>query len=223
MKLALIEDDADLAFTVRLNLQREGYRVTHYANGAEALEAVQLGGFDFVVLDLNLPDLDGLTICRELRRHAATKAIPILMLTARGSERDRVTGLDLGADDYLVKPFSVRELVARIAAVLRRTGAAGGGESDVYEDAALRIDSKACRVWARGDEVRLPKKEFELLWALVRNRGTVISRERLLNEIWGMAEDVETRTVDVHVRNLRRKVGAESIATVVGFGYRYDP
>lgn len=222
MKLALIEDDADLAFTVRLNLQREGHTVATFGNGAEALEAVPPGGFDFVILDLNLPDLDGLTICRELRRNPATKAVPILMLTARGSERDRITGLELGADDYLVKPFSVRELLARVTAVRRRTGGAAE-EPEVYEDAALRIDAKAYRVWAQGGEVKLPKKEFELLWALIRRRGSVVSRDRLLSEIWGMADDVETRTIDVHVRNLRRKIGAERIATVVGFGYRYDP
>ncbi len=222
MKLALIEDDADLAFTVRLNLQREGHTVATFGNGAEALEAVQVGGFDFVILDLNLPDLDGLTICRELRRNPATRAVPILMLTARGSERDRVTGLELGADDYLVKPFSVRELMARVNAVRRRAGGAAE-EPDVYEDTALRVDTKAYRVWAQGEEVRLPKKEFELLWALIRHRGSVVSRDRLLSEIWGMADDVETRTVDVHIRNLRRKIGAERIATVVGFGYRYDP
>jgi DNA-binding response OmpR family regulator len=222
MKLALIEDDADLAFTVRLNLQREGHAVATFGNGAEALEAVQVGGFDFVILDLNLPDLDGLTICRELRRNPATRGVPILILTARGSERDRVTGLELGADDYLVKPFSVRELLARVTAVRRRTGGAAE-EPDVYEDAALRVDAKAYRVWAHGAEVRLPKKEFELLWALLRHRGSVVSRDRLLSEIWGMADDVETRTVDVHVRNLRRKIGAERIATVVGFGYRYEP
>jgi two-component system phosphate regulon response regulator PhoB/two-component system alkaline phosphatase synthesis response regulator PhoP len=223
VRIALIEDDADLAFTVRLNLQREGYTVAHYANGAEGLGAVQLGGFDFVILDLNLPDVDGLTICRELRRDGTTHDIPILMLTARGSERDRVSGLELGADDYLVKPFSVRELIARVAAVLRRAGGGVGEGPDVYEDAVLRVDARAFRVWANGEEVRLPKKEFELLWALVKSRGSVISRERLLNEIWGMVEDVETRTIDVHVRNLRRKLGAERIATVVGFGYRYDP
>jgi DNA-binding response OmpR family regulator len=222
MKLALIEDDHDLAFTIRLNLQREGYTVGHFANGGEGLEAVQNGGFDFVVLDLNLPDVDGLTICRELRRDTATRNIPILMLTARGSERDRIAGLDLGADDYLVKPFSMRELIARIAAVWRRVGG-GAADEGLYEDAALRIDTRAFRVWAHGSEVKVPKREIELLWALVRNRGVVISRDRLLAEVWGMAEDVETRTIDVHIRSLRRKLGAESIATVVGFGYRYDP
>src|SRR5207253_4864016 len=122
-KIALIEDDNDIAFTIRLNLEREGYTISHFERGQDGLLAVQRGGFDFVILDLNLPDLDGLTICRELRRDPATASIPILMLTARGSERDRITGLELGADDYLTKPFSVRELVARVAAVLRRTHA----------------------------------------------------------------------------------------------------
>src|SRR5437762_4059217 len=119
-RIALIEDDDDIAFTIRLNLEREGYSVILFDRGQEWLASVQQGGFDFVILDLNLPDLDGLTICRELRRDPNTSAVPILMLTARGSERDRVTGLELGADDYLTKPFSVRELVARVAAVWRR-------------------------------------------------------------------------------------------------------
>src|SRR5438045_1471564 len=123
-RIALIEDDNDIAFTVRLNLEREGYTVAIFGHGQDGLYAVQRGGFDFVILDLNLPDLDGLTICRELRRDPRTQAIPIMMLTARGAERDRVTGLELGADDYLTKPFSVRELVARVAAVWRRLRAA---------------------------------------------------------------------------------------------------
>ncbi len=221
-KIALIEDDADIAFTIRLNLEREKYRVAHYADGHEGLVAVQGGGFDFVILDLNLPDLDGLTICRELRREPATKSIPILMLTARGSERDRVTGLELGADDYLIKPFSMRELAARVAAILRRTQATFNNESG-YDDGELRIDEKAFRVYHRGQEVKLAKKELELLLLLVRNRGSVISRDRILSEVWQMSDDVETRTVDAHIRNLRKKIGTERITTVVGFGYRYDP
>src|SRR5687768_18310411 len=132
-RVAVIEDDADIAFTTRLNLEREGYTVTSFDNGHEGLLAVQQGGFDFLILDLDLPDLDGFTICRELRRDPATKSLPILMLTARISEADRIMGLELGADDYLVKPFSVRELLARIAAILRR---AKGTDADaaVYDD-----------------------------------------------------------------------------------------
>ena len=191
-KIALIEDDADIAFTVRLNLERENYRVAHYSDGHEGLLAVQSGDFDFVILDLNLPDVDGLTVCRELRRDPATKSIPILMLTARGSERDRITGLELGADDYLTKPFAIRELTARVAAILRRTQTPSR-EVSGYDDGDLRIDEKAFRVYHRGQEVKLAKKELELLLILVRNRGSVVSRDRILAEVWQMSDDVETR------------------------------
>lgn len=221
LKIAIIEDDADIAFTMRVNLEREGYVVTHFANGHEGLVGVQQGGVDFLILDLNLPDLDGYTICRELRRSAATSKLPILMLTARVSEADRIMGLELGADDYLVKPFSVRELLARIAAILRRTR---GQETDtaVYDDGDLRIDGRTLRVHVAGEEVKLAKKELELLWMLVRNRPNVVSRDRILSEVWQVAEDVETRTVDAHIRNLRKKIGHDRIKTVIGYGYRFE-
>ena len=221
LRVAVIEDDADIAFTIRVNLEREGYAVTTYANGHEGLLAVQQGAFDFLILDLNLPDLDGFTICRELRRHPTTAKLPILMLTARTSEADRIMGLELGADDYLAKPFSVRELLARIAAILRR---ARGNEPDtsVYDDGHLRIDARTLRVHVDGEEVRLAKKELELLWMLVRNRPAVVSRDRILSEVWQVAEDVETRTVDAHIRNLRKKIGKDRIQTVIGYGYRFE-
>jgi DNA-binding response OmpR family regulator len=219
--VVVIEDDADLAFTVRLNLEREGYSVTSYTNGQEGLAAVQYGGADFLILDLNLPDLDGFTICRELRRAPATASIPILMLTARSSEADRVMGLELGADDYLVKPFSVRELLARVAAILRRGRAVE--ETAGYDDGWLRIDERALRVYVRGEEVKLARKELELLQMLVRNSPAVVPRERILSEVWRAADDVETRTVDAHIRNLRKKIGKERIETVIGYGYRYEP
>jgi len=221
-RVALIEDDADLAFTIQLNLERESYEVSRFARGHDGLVAVQAGGFDFTILDLNLPDVDGLTICRELRRDANTRNIPILMLTARGSERDRVTGLELGADDYLTKPFSMRELIARVAAIFRRANA-NETQPAVYQDPDLRIDHTSLRAWRRGQEIKLPRKEFELLWLLVRNRSAVISRDRILTEVWHMSDEVETRTVDAHIRNLRKKIGPDRISTVVGFGYRYDP
>ncbi len=221
LRVAVIEDDADIAFTIRVNLEREGYSVTSYQNGHEGLLAVQQGGVDFLILDLNLPDLDGFTICRELRRHPNTAKLPILMLTARTSEADRIMGLELGADDYLAKPFSVRELLARVAAILRR---ARGSEPDpaVYEDGHLRIDGRTLRVYVDGEEVKLAKKELELLWMLVRNRPAVVSRDRILSEVWQVAEDVETRTVDAHIRNLRKKIGKDRIQTVIGYGYRFE-
>ncbi len=219
--VALIEDDADLSYTIRLNLEREGYKVTGFDNGHEGLVAVQHGGFDFLILDLNLPDLDGFTICREVRRSAVTARLPILMLTARASEQDRVTGLELGADDYLVKPFSVRELLARVSAILRRSKNSEP-ETAGYDDGSLRIDSRTLRVYVGGEEVKLAKKELELLWMLVRNRPAVVSRDRILSEVWQMADDVETRTVDAHIRNLRKKIGKDRIHTVIGYGYRFE-
>jgi len=220
-RVAIIEDDADLAYTMRLNLERQGYSVTHFDNGHDGLVAVQQGGFDFLILDLNLPDVDGFTICRELRRDARTSALPILMLTARTSEADRVMGLELGADDYLGKPFSVRELLARVAAILRRSKVAET-DSAVYDDGHLRIDGRTLRVYVDGAEVKLAKKELELLLMLVRNRPAVISRDRILSEVWQMSDDIETRTVDAHIRNLRKKIGKERIETVIGYGYRFE-
>jgi DNA-binding response OmpR family regulator len=218
-KIAVIEDDADLAFTMRLNLERQGYTVASFANGREGLDGVQHGSFDLLVLDLNLPDVDGLTICREIRRDPATSSLAILMLTARASEQDRVTGLELGADDYLTKPFSVRELVARIGAILRRSRTTGAGAA--YDDGTLRLDPVSLRVHVDGQEVKLARKEFELLQTLVREQPAVVSRDRLLAEVWQMSEDVETRTIDAHIRNVRKKIGKDRIETVIGFGYRY--
>jgi DNA-binding response OmpR family regulator len=220
-RVAVIEDDADLSFTIQLNLEREGYEVRVFNNGHEGLLGVQGGGYDFLILDLNLPDLDGFTICRELRRVPSTASMPILMLTARSSEQDRILGLELGADDYLVKPFSVRELLARVAAILRRTKGEAA-EGVVYDDGHLKLDPRTLRVYVDGEEVKLAKKELELLWMLVRNRPAVVSRERILTEVWQMADDVETRTVDAHIRNLRKKIGKDRIRTVIGYGYRFE-
>src|SRR4051794_20219403 len=148
-RVAVIEDDADLSFTITLNLEREGYAVATFRNGQEGLLGVQQGGFDFLILDLNLPDLDGFTICRELRRTPATSTLPILMLTARSSEQDRIMGLELGADDYLVKPFSVRELLARITAILRRSSTIDT-DASAFDSGGLRIDGRTLRVYVEG-------------------------------------------------------------------------
>jgi DNA-binding response OmpR family regulator len=219
-RVALVEDDEDLAFTLAFSLRRERYEVERYANGLVALEAVTLRPPDLVILDLNLPDVDGLTICRELRKAEATRKVPVILLTARAEERDKLLGFDLGADDYVTKPFSTKELLARIAAALRR---AGGGEtlSDLFDDGRLRVDRARHLVTVDSEPVHLTKKEFDLLWLLIQSGGRVLTRETILSRLWDYAADVETRTVDVHIRSLRKKVGEDSIETVVGVGYRF--
>jgi DNA-binding response OmpR family regulator len=220
-RIALVEDDADIAYTIRLNLRKHGWHVDHFVSGLRALEALEEKAYDLVILDLNLPDVDGLAVARELRQHDETKRISILMLTARVEERDKLLGFDVGADDYLTKPFSMKELVARVSAQLRRAGGLDASEEDVYETASLRIDRARFEVAVDGHTIRLTKKEFDLLWYLVRNRARVVTRDTILARLWGYDADVETRTVDVHIRSLRRKLGDRWIDTVVGVGYRF--
>ncbi len=220
-RIALVEDDADIAYTIRLNLRKHGWQVDHFVSGLRALEALEDKPYDLVILDLNLPDVDGLAVARELRQHEETKRISILMLTARVEERDKLLGFDVGADDYLTKPFSMKELVARVSAQLRRSADAGTSEEDVYETAGLRIDRPRFEVEVDGRPVRLTKREFDLLWHLVRNRNRVVTRDTILARLWGYDADVETRTIDVHIRSLRRKLGERWIDTVVGVGYRF--
>ncbi|MGE5344512.1 MAG: response regulator transcription factor [Acidithiobacillales bacterium] len=220
-RIAIVEDDEDLAFTIAYNLKKDGrYEVEHFAGGLAALDALVAKPFDLVILDLNLPDVDGLTICRELRKGDETRKIPVLMLTARVEERDKLLGFELGADDYVTKPFSMRELLARIGAQLRRARS-GEAPDEVFERGALRIDRARHLVLRDGREVHLTKKEFDLLWLLIRSAGRVVSRETILTRLWDYAADIETRTVDVHVRSLRKKIGEEMIETVVGVGYRF--
>ena len=221
-RIALIEDDADIAYTIRLNLRKEKrYQVEHYVSGLAALAALQEKPFDLVILDLNLPDIDGLALCRELRRGDETRRIPIIMLTARIEERDKLLGFEIGADDYVTKPFSMRELLARIHAHLRRVASFETSEDEVFEDGDLRVDRARFEVRLAGQRVHLTKKEFDLLWMLVRNRSRVVTRDAILARLWDYDSDVETRTVDVHIRALRRKLGEGRIETVVGLGYRY--
>jgi two-component system, OmpR family, alkaline phosphatase synthesis response regulator PhoP len=220
-RIALVEDDADIAYTIRLNLRKHGWQVDHFISGLAALEALEAKPYDLVILDLNLPDVDGLAVARELRQHEETKRISILMLTARVEERDKLLGFDVGADDYLTKPFSMKELVARVSAQLRRAGALDAPGDELYETAGLRIDRARFEVSVDGNLVRLTKREFDLLWYLVRNRARVVTRDTILARLWGYDADVETRTVDVHIRSLRRKLGERWIDTVVGVGYRF--
>ncbi|HVO50852.1 MAG TPA: response regulator transcription factor [Thermoanaerobaculia bacterium] len=220
-RIAVVEDDDDLAFTLTYNLKKDGrYDVDRFGGGLVAMDELLVHPPDLVVLDLNLPDVDGLTICRELKKHEETRRIPIVMLTARAEERDKLLGFELGADDYVTKPFSMKELLARIAAHLRRASSPESPD-DVFEDGRLRIDRARHTVEVRGELVHLTKKEFDLLWLLIRSGGRVVSRESILSRLWDYAADIETRTVDVHIRSLRRKIGEDVIETVVGVGYKF--
>ncbi len=221
-RIALVEDDEDLAFTLLYSLRKDGrFDPVRYAGGLVALDEMTERPPDLVLLDLNLPDVDGLTICRELRRHETTRRVPILMLTARAEERDKLLGFDLGADDYVTKPFSMKELVARIVAHLRRAGGAGATADDAFDDGRLRVDRSRHLVERDGRAIHLTKKEFDLLWLLIKSGGRVVSRETILSRLWDYAADVETRTVDVHIRSLRKKIGDDVVETVVGVGYRF--
>ncbi|MHB1046524.1 MAG: response regulator transcription factor [Thermoanaerobaculia bacterium] len=221
-RIAVVEDDEDLAFTLVYNLRKDGrFEPVRYAGGLVALDELTERPPDLVLLDLNLPDVDGLTICRELRKHDATRRVPILMLTARAEERDKLLGFDLGADDYVTKPFSMKELLARIAARLRRGEGGSSAPDEVFDDGKVRVDRARHLVERGGKAVHLTKKEFDLLWLLIRSGGRVVSRETILSRLWDYAADVETRTVDVHVRSIRKKLGDDVVETVVGVGYRY--
>jgi DNA-binding response OmpR family regulator len=220
-RIALVEDDGDLCQTLTPAIEKEGYEVTVYNTGREGLDGILANPPDLVLLDLNLPDLDGLSVCRELRDTDAVHDLPIIMLTARVEESDRILGLDLGADDYVTKPFSLRELKSRIRALLRRRALDGGVPEDEYRDTRLVVRRGPMDVTLDGDEVRLTMREFELLWYLITSRPWVASRERILERVWGLSSEVETRTVDVHVRALRKKLGQMVVETVIGAGYRF--
>jgi two-component system, OmpR family, response regulator RegX3 len=212
--LLVVEDDDAIAAPLVAGLEREGFTVTRVATGGEALAAA---GAEAVLLDLGLPDIDGFEVCRRLR---ARSDVPILVITARGEEVDRVVGLELGADDYLVKPFGFRELVARIRAVTRRA-APSGDVSRPQQIGALEIDRRRRRVWVGGREVALTPKEFDLLSCLAEEPGTVSTRQRLLEEVWDPHWYGPTRTLDVHVASLRKKLGDPGwVETVRGVGFR---
>ena len=221
----VVEDEHDIAGLIRHTLERNGeMEVVVVASGDAALKATAERAPDLILLDLNLPGLGGLEVCRILRQRDATSRIPIIMLTARTSEGDRVTGLDAGADDYITKPFSLRELGARVRAVMRR------GQADerppaptVYRGQHLTADFDAVAIAVDGQAIRLTRREFELLKYLVENKNRVLSRDRLLERVWGYDRLVETRSVDVHIGRLRSKLreAGRQIETVVGLGYRF--
>jgi len=223
-QILVVDDESDIAGLIKYTLERSGnMQVNIVGSGDAALKWVSRQPPDLLILDLNLPVLSGSEVCRLLRAAPATARLPIIMLTARTSEADRVTGLDLGADDYITKPFSVRELAARVRAVLRRQQEGAEAPPQIYQGTRLFADFDAVAVNVEGEPIRLTRREFELLKYLVENRNRVLSRDRLLERVWGYDHYVETRSVDVHVGRLRSKLksAGRQIETVVGLGYRF--
>jgi DNA-binding response OmpR family regulator len=226
-RILLVDDEQSIQTLLSYPLRKEGYHVTSALDGSEALQRFDEGRFDLVVLDLMLPRRDGVEVCRELRQRSQ---VPIIMLTAKGSESDKVAGLEVGADDYITKPFSMREFRSRVKAALRRSRMAGpaGEQTDsgpiVHEDLTIDFDRRL--VTLAGDEIRVTYVEFEILGALARSPGRVLTRETLLEHVWGDSEYRDPRTVDVHIRHLREKLERdpkepEFLFTVRGVGYRF--
>jgi two-component system phosphate regulon response regulator PhoB len=217
-KILIIEDERDVADLLTLNLRKAGYKVSLAADGASGLQKARDDRPDFVILDLMLPKMSGLEVCKILKSDTATSHTPILMLTAKAEEIDRIVGLEFGADDYVTKPFSPREIVLRIRAILRR----GEKPEEGFQAGPIFIDPARHEVRVNGKQVHLTSLEFKLLRTLMQRRGRVQDRDRLLNEVWGYESVIDTRTVDTHVRRLREKLGkaGDAIETVRGFGYR---
>jgi two-component system, OmpR family, alkaline phosphatase synthesis response regulator PhoP len=221
----VVEDDADIVELVTHYLEREGFTVESVGDGRTALERLRTTAYELLILDVQLPGLDGLALCAEARRDKRTRAVPIVMLTARGDEADRIVGLEMGADDYVVKPFSPKELVARVRALFRRLERKHDGDEPLLTRGDLEIDRNRHTVRVRGEAVHLTAKEFALLVALIEAKGRVLSRQHLLESLWGYSYSEGTRTVDVHVRRLREKIPAlaPAIRTVKSMGYQLAP
>lgn len=224
-KILLIEDETGIAEGLSYQLQREGFVVAHEADGRSGLDRFLKEGADLVLLDLMLPEMSGQEVCSAIRRDSD---VPIIMLTARDDDVDKIVGLELGADDYVTKPFNTRELLARIKAVLRRRRAKQAMGDAVLEGGGIRLDADRYEVTVRGDLVHLPKKEFEILELLMARAGRAISREELIEEVWGADYVGDTRTLDVHIKRLRGKCEADPadprhLLTIRGFGYRFVP
>jgi len=218
--ILVVEDDVDIAALLAHYLEKAGHRVERITSGTEVLPKLRKGGADLVILDLMLPGMDGLIVCQAMRADPAIASIPIIMLTARGEESDRISGLELGADDYVTKPFSPKEVVARVTALLRRAGRTATAGPQHY--GRITIDADRHTVALDGEDVKLTAKEFLLLQYLVQHKGRVLSRDLLLSDVWGYNYTGGTRTVDVHIRRLREKLPplSESIETIKQFGYK---
>jgi two-component system phosphate regulon response regulator PhoB len=222
-KVLVIEDEPDLQQVLGYNLKQAGHEPISAERGLTGLRLAREHSPDVVLLDLMLPDVAGTEVCRSLKEDATTRHIPVIMLTARGEELDRVVGFELGADDYMVKPFSVRELMLRIQAILRRAQGKPAETEPMIEFGCLRIDREAHRVWVEEHEVELTALEFRLLVTLYDRRNRVQTRATLLDDVWGIQADITTRTVDTHVKRLREKLEAarDYVETVRGVGYRF--
>ena len=220
-RVLLIEDDGDIAEAISYQLEKAGLQVKVAKTGEEGLEQARRG-VDLVLLDLNLPGMDGLEVCRMIRRQTATAHVPIIIVSARADEVDRVLGLEMGADDYVVKPFSLKELAARARVALRRADGPGPAAQG-YADENFEVEFDAYLVRYKGQEIRLTPKEFELFRYMLERAGRVLTRERLLERVWGYETDVETRSIDAHIRRLRLKLGParRHVETIVGLGYRF--
>ena len=219
-QILVVEDDADIAALIAHYLEKAGHRIDRLTSGSEVLPRLRKLPADLVILDLMLPGMDGLLVCQAMRADSATASIPIIMLTARGEESDRVAGLEIGADDYVTKPFSPKELTARVAALLRRAGRNAPSGPLTY--GPISIDVEKHNVLLDGEEVRLTAKEFLLLQYLLQHKGRVLSRDLLLSDVWGYQYTGGTRTVDVHIRRLREKLPplSDAIETIKQFGYK---
>jgi len=220
--ILIVEDETDIMNLIAWHLGNDGYTTFQAPDGQKGLELAEEKLPDLILLDLILPGMDGLEVCKSLHQNPSTKSIPVVMLTARGEEVDRIVGFELGADDYIVKPFSPRELILRIRAILRRHEKEAPEEGLLkYED--LHIDPESYRVWLKGEEITLTVTEFNLLMELLQNQGRVRTRDQLLDRVWGYQFDGYARTVDTHIRRLRQKIGpyAQAIETVRGIGYRF--
>jgi two-component system phosphate regulon response regulator PhoB len=218
-RVLIVDDDPDIVRLVSYNLLQSGFDAVHANTGREALEIVQKQPPDLVILDLMLPDVDGIEVCRNLRTHDVSANIPIVMLTARSEEIDRVVGFELGADDYVMKPFSPRELILRVKSILRRSRTE---RTEMLRAGRIQIYPERRQCFTGSESIPLTVKEFDLLYELMRARGNVLTRDVLMDRVWGYHGDATSRTLDTHIRRLREKLGAEgaSIETVRGIGYR---
>lgn len=222
-RILVVEDDKNIAKLVRYNLEKAGYECHVVITGEETFDQLEHSDFHLIILDIMLPKMNGFEVCKQLRQNPLYESIPVIILTAKGEEVDRVVGFELGADDYIVKPFSPRELVLRVKAILKRGSTRKDAPKDILEADSIKVDIPRHKVTVNKKEINLTSMEFKLLITLLGRRGRVQSRDQLLNDVWELDADITTRTIDTHVKRLRQKLGkaGKSIETVRGYGYRF--